>query len=161
MTSLIQGILFTRNVNLAEIAASAEENDPSETMPMSKYRRFQRFFSEFLMPLEDVSRLIRFKIPIPKGGYVLSMDRTNWKFGRRHINILTIGINVGSVCVPLVWKVLPQISKNGNSHTRHRKSLIKTLLEVLPVDQIRVILMDREPERSGDRQSNRTARRVP
>jgi len=96
------------------------------------------------MPLEDVSRLIRCKIPIPPKGYVLSIDRTNWKFGKKHINILVIGINVGKVCVPLVWKVLPQSTKNGNSNSKHRVWLIKRLLQVLPAHQIHSLLMDRE-----------------
>jgi len=86
MTSLIQGILHTRNINLARIAASEELDDPNETNESSKYRRLQRFFVDFEMPLEDISRLIRRKIPIPAQGYTLSMDRANWQFGK---NILT------------------------------------------------------------------------
>ena len=120
MTSLTQGIMHTRTVNLSRIACEGLE-DESSTKETSKYRRFQRFFTNFDMLLEDVSRVIRSKIPMPKGGYVLSMDRTNWKFGKTYINILTIGINVGSACVPLVWQVLPQSTKNGNSNTKHRK----------------------------------------
>jgi len=144
MTSLVQGILYTRNVNLARIAASDKIDDGSEAAESSKYRRFQRFFSNFEMPLEDLSRLIRCKIPKPSEGYTLSMDRTNWKFGKKHINVLTVGINVGSVCIPLAWKVLPQSTKNGNSNTKHRQWLIKSVLQVLPAQEIRVLLMDRE-----------------
>ena len=144
MTSLIQGILHTRNVNLACIAACDELDGPSVASESSKYRRFQRFFSNFDMPLEDISRLIRRKIPMPAEGYTLSMDRTNWQFGKKHINVLTIGINVGSVCVPLAWKVLPQSTKKGNSHSRHRMSLIKKVLCILEASEIRVLLMDRE-----------------
>ena len=143
MTSLIQGIMHTRTVNLSRIACEGLE-DESSAKETSKYRRFQRFFTNFDMPLEDVSRVIRSKIPMPKGGYVLSMDRTNWKFGKTHINILTIGINVGSVCVPLVWKVLPQSTKNGNSNTKHRQWLIRKTLEILPAHEIHALLMDRE-----------------
>jgi len=65
INSLIQGILFTRNVNLARISASNEVDDESEATDESRYRRFQRFFSDFVMPLEDIARLIRFKIPKP------------------------------------------------------------------------------------------------
>lgn len=144
MTTLVEGIIHTRNVNLARIAHADDLTNGNEASTESKYRRFQRFFSTFEMPLEDVSRLIRCKIPVPEGGYVLSMDRTNWKFGKKHINILVIGINVGSVCVPLVWKVLPQSTKNGNSNSKHRMWLIRRLLKVLPAEQIRVLLMDRE-----------------
>lgn len=143
MTSLIQGIMHTRTVSLPRIACDGPEDESSAT-ETSKYRRFQRFFTNFDMPLEDVSRVIRSKIPMPKDGYVLSMDRTNWKFGKKHINILTIGINVGSVCVPLIWKVLPQSTKNGNSSTKHRQWVIAKMLEVLPANEIHALLMDRE-----------------
>ena len=44
MTSLIQGILHARNINLARIAASEDLDDPSEATESSKYRRLQRFF---------------------------------------------------------------------------------------------------------------------
>ena len=64
------------------------------------------------------------------------MDRTNWQYGKKHINVLTIGINVCSVCVPLVWKVLPQSTKSGNSNTKHRKTIITKLLKVLPSEDI-------------------------
>lgn len=144
MTTLVEGIIHTRNVNLARISLCDEIDNGNTATPESKYRRFQRFFSDFALPLEDVSNLIRKKIPMPAGGYVLSMDRTNWKFGKKHINILVIGINVGSVCVPLVWKVLPQSTKNGNSNSKHRTWLVKRLLEVLPASEINALLMDRE-----------------
>ena len=77
MTSLVQSILFTRNVNLTRIAASNEVDDGSEATEESRHRRFQRFFSDYKMPLEDIARLIRFKISRPPKGFVLSMDRTN------------------------------------------------------------------------------------
>jgi len=144
MTSLIQGIMHTRNVNLSVIAACDELEDNSDAKESSKYRRFQRFFAHFDMPLDDVSRLIRNKLPVPDGGYILSMDRTNWKFGKKHINILTIGINVGNVCVPLIWKVLPQSTKNGNSSSKHRQWLISRMLDILPAKEICALLMDRE-----------------
>ena len=144
MTSLVQGILHTRNVNLSRIASCDKIDDDSDATESSKYRRFQRFFSNFEMPVEDLSRLIRCKIPKPGDGYVLSMDRTNWKFGKKHINVLTVGINIGKVCIPLVWKVLPQSTKNGNSSTKHRKHVIKQVLEVLPAGEIQALLMDRE-----------------
>jgi len=144
MTSLVQGILHTRNVNLARIAACDKLGDASEASESSKYRRFQRFFSHFEMPLEDLSRFIRLKIPKPVDGYILSMDRTNWKFGKKHINVLTVGINVGAVCIPLVWKVLPKTTKNGNSNTKHRKNVIRQALKVIPAHEIKGLLMDRE-----------------
>jgi hypothetical protein len=37
------------------------------------------------------------------------MDRTNWKFGRSHINFLVIV--VGHVSIPIIWAILPQVEQ--------------------------------------------------
>jgi hypothetical protein len=34
------------------------------------------------------------------------MDRTNWKFGKANINILTVGISWRGTAIPLVWMLL-------------------------------------------------------
>ncbi len=56
----------------------------------------------------------------------LSMDRTNWKFGRSYINILTIGISWRGTAIPLVWKLL---DKRGLSNTAERITLLDKLLK--------------------------------
>lgn len=72
------------------------------------------------------------------------MDRTNWKFGRSHINFLVIGIVVGKVSIPIVWKLLPAKTKRGNSGLRQRIKLTKGLLRLIPAKDIYVLTMDRE-----------------
>ena len=140
MTALIYGILKMKSVNLSMVSTAFV----GEVKQNSTYRKFQRFFEKFDLPIIDISKLILSKIPLPKEGYTLCMDRTNWKYGKHHINILTIGILVGKVCVPIVWTVLPQSTKNGNSRTCHRKDVIRKLLEIIPAENIYVLLMDRE-----------------
>ena len=140
MTALIHGILKMRSVNLATVSTVLV----GEAQQSSVYRKYQRFFQKFEFPIEDISRLILSKIPRPKNGYTLCMDRTNWKYGKRHINILTVGILVGKVCVPIVWKALPQTTKSENSSSAHRKCIMRKLLETIPAEDVRVLLMDRE-----------------
>lgn len=72
------------------------------------------------------------------------MDRTNWKFGRSDINFLAIGIIVGKVSIPIVWKVLPPKTKRGNSNAAQRIALAKRLLKLIPSSDIHVLTMDRE-----------------
>lgn len=84
------------------------------------------------------------KIPKPKNGYILSMDRTNWKFGKTHINILTVGIVVGKVAIPVIWMTLPQRTKRGNSHSKHRILIMKKVFKVLNINEIDFLAMDRE-----------------
>ena len=129
-----------RSVNLVKIAIDSQ----MATLQTSRYRRLQRFFAEWKAPQLNIAKLILSKIPKPKDGYILSIDRTNWQFGQTHINILTIGVIIGNVAVPLVWRTLPQASKRGNSNTNHRIGLMSELLKVLPAKDIYFFAMDRE-----------------
>jgi len=58
MTSLIQGLIATRSVNLA-MMCDEEVETKHKVLGTSKYRRFQRFFKDFDMPLKDVYALIK------------------------------------------------------------------------------------------------------
>jgi len=69
------------------------------------------------------------------------MDRTNWKFGNTHHNILIISIQIGDTAIPLIWSAL---GKAGNSSTKERIALMKKLLCFFPKDKILGLLADRE-----------------
>lgn len=141
MVALIQGMLGVRSVNLSTMSSMFQGGDAQQT---SIYRRFQRFFKEFDLPCADIARVILAKLPKPGEGYTLCMDRTNWKLGKSHINILTVAVRAGKICVPVAWLVLPQSTKKGNSGFRHRKKVMSELFAVLPAEDIKVLLMDRE-----------------
>lgn len=145
---LIVAMLRHRTVNLVKLFAEASGGLLAESL----YRRFQNFFLRFAMPFDDIARLVVTKLPRQEGGWVLSMDRTNWKYGRTHINLLVVAVVVGKVAVPVVWCALPRATKRGNSKTAHRIELMKRLLCVIPASEVRALTMDRESERSGDRQ---------
>lgn len=147
LSYLIVAMLRHRTVNLVKLSAEAAGGLLSESL----YRRFQNFFLRFAMPFDDIARLVVEKLPRPEGGWVLSMDRTNWKYERTHINLLVIALVVGKVAVPVVWRALPRATKRGNSKTAHRIDLMKRLLRVVPASEIKALTMDRESERSGDR----------
>lgn len=53
---------------------------------------------------------------------VLVLDRTNWNFGTKNINILMLGISYKNVAFPLMFKML---DKRGNFCTEERIELIK------------------------------------
>lgn len=140
LTLLVASVLRHRTVNLAILATENLSGAKNE----SCYRRFQAFFLSAALPILDIGRFILGKIPKPPKGWVLSMDRTNWKFGKRHINILTVGVVVNKVAIPIVWMVLPQITKRGNSNTTQRIKLIESLLKLIAAKDIHVLTMDRE-----------------
>ena len=137
---LIVAILRHRTVNLVKLSAEASFGLKAESL----YRRFQNFFLRFSMPFEDIARLVISKLPKPERGWVLSMDRTNWKYGRTHINILVVAVVINKVAIPLAWKVLPRATKRGNSKAKHRIDLMKSLLRIISASEIYALTMDRE-----------------
>ncbi|MDQ8190594.1 transposase [Roseibacillus persicicus] len=141
LSLLTTAILQHRTVNLAVLATTADGKDCSNE---SRYRRFQDFFLNFTLCLPSLGKFLLDRIPKPFSGYILAMDRTNWQFGQRDINFLTIAIVAGKVSIPVVWKVLPASTRRGNSNTAQRVALTKTLLALLPASNIQVLTMDRE-----------------
>ena len=140
LTLLVSSLLRHRTVNLTILATQNVTGAKNE----SCYRRFQDFFLKGTIPLMAIGKFILNKIPKPSEGWTLSMDRTNWKYGKRHINILTIGVVVNNVAIPVAWRVLPQKTKRGNSNTQHRIAILKKLLKLMGPEEIYVLTMDRE-----------------
>ena len=105
----------------------------------SSYRRIQRFMKEFDFPMQIVSSLI-FNLLPNKKDLVLILDRTNWKFGSKNINILMLGVSYKNVAFPLMFKML---DKRGNSDMQERISLIKRYIEWFGKESIDCLLADR------------------
>ena len=106
---LICSLCITQTVNFQKLAVCLD----SAAMISSNMRRIQRFFSEFEIDFDLISRLI-YKLLPEQPPYKLSMDRTNWKFGVVHINILMLSVVYKGVALPLIWTLLP---KAGNYNT--------------------------------------------
>jgi len=113
---LIIGVIRSRDVNLVKLASYQTSNATNQ----SQYRKLQRFFKLWKYDWKEHARMTLSKVRKPNTGYLLNMDRTNWKFGNTHINILTVGIVIGKVSMPLVWTTLPQTTKRGNSNAKQR-----------------------------------------
>lgn len=140
LSLLLNSLLRHRTVNLTILATG---NHAGATNA-SCYRRFQNFFLHCPLCLGSVGKFILAKIPKPVQGWILAMDRTNWKFGKRHINILTVGVVVNKVSIPIAWKVLPQKTKRGNSNAAQRIALFARVLKLIEARDILVLAMDRE-----------------
>ena len=135
LSLLIIAIVQAKTVNLATLVGMME----SRAQPDSLYRRAQRFFQGLRLSDEAV---LSYALSLhPKQRYSLCLDRTNWKFGKLDINILTLAYAHEGVAVPLMWLLLP---KAGNSATPERITLLERLLKLLPVDRLEVLLADRE-----------------
>jgi Transposase DDE domain len=129
--------LYTaRTVNLAKIATVFSGKAKED----SKYKQLQRFFRFFEMPYTEVATLV-VKILGIEGPYVLALDRTNWKIGETHINLLVLSIVWQGFGFPVVWLVLP---KAGNSDTAERIELMEIFIKHFGAYKIQRLLGDRE-----------------
>ena len=108
--------------------------------PDSNLRRIQRFFAEFEFDDRMFSKIIFSLLPI-EPPYRLSLDRTNWKFGKSDINILMISMCYFGMSIPILWTMLP---KRGNSNQEERAELIKRFISLYGIESIESILADRE-----------------
>ncbi len=137
LASFIVGLIKVRSVNLTEIAVSM----PGKAKKESKYKRLQRFFSGFEFSQDGIAKLIVQFLVICHEKWNLSMDRTNWKLGKKNINPLVLGIVFLGVAFPIFWITF---SKRGNSNTAERIELIERFIEIFGVDKIQCLFGDRE-----------------
>ena len=137
---LVLAVIGQRAVSLVWLASHPH----TAAKPGSVYRRFQRFFATCPLAPRRVGALVLALAPKPAGGWVLAMDRTNWQFGKTHINILVVSAILGGVGLPIAWRVLPKSTKRGNSRRGHRIALMQEVLSILPCADIRALTMDRE-----------------
>lgn len=140
MSKLVLAVLKTCTVNYAQLALVINIKVKKE----SNFKRIQRFMKSYRFCQR---RYVQFAWSLygSQGKWVaLSMDRTNWKFGKTNINILTIGLSWRGTAIPLVWMML---DKQGQSNQGERILLLERLLSCLSQEQqsrIRYLLMDRE-----------------
>ncbi|NCD18225.1 MAG: IS4 family transposase, partial [Actinobacteria bacterium] len=123
--------------SLWRLAAHAQ----SPVKTLSVHRRFERFFQHVRFDGDEIARLLVEIMGLSGKPWHLALDRTNWKFGRVHINILMLGVVHGKVCVPLFWCLL---DKAGNSNASERTRLMSRLVKTFPDQKIACLTGDRE-----------------
>lgn len=134
---MLIALMMVHTVNLKKLACAIFGDAKAD----SNYRRLQRFFSEFRMDYNALAKLIVSIFKFNQGKHYLILDRTNWQWGKRDINILFLCIAYKKIAVPIFWLVL---NKKGNSSTRERIALIQRFIDVLGKNNIAGILGDRE-----------------
>lgn len=137
MSHMLLGLFVAGTVNLRRIAICSA----GAAQPESRYRRLQRFFAHFKIDLTPIARWL-FNVCFQPGEKVyLTMDRTNWKWGKQPLNIFMLAAVYKGLAVPLFWSVL---SKGGSSNHTEQKALIQKFLDAFGRDRIAGILADRE-----------------
>lgn len=94
---------------------------------MSHYKTILRFF---LMKnvqhfCDGIFYLIFSMFHIDTNQIVL--DRTNWKIGKKNVNILTLGVVFLNCFIPLCWQ---QMDKRGNSNFNERQILMDRFIRL-------------------------------
>ena len=138
IVGLIVSIIRLGRVNLKKIATKINPNENIEV----NYRRLSRFFQKFRFEKRTMARLM--SSFLPDGKWVLTMDRTNWKFGKVHINILMLAVAHKGMAIPIIWVLLPKERKQGNSNYRDRIRIVNKFINIFGIDKIEVLVADRE-----------------
>jgi hypothetical protein len=137
MALLTVGMIGARTVNLVHVA---DERGTERVDPASTYRRLQRFFQHVRLPDDWAAPLIA-RLAGGAEKRTLVLDRTNWKIGERHVNILVLAIRTRHSQVPLMWVVL---DRAGHSETSERIALMQRYIALFGQDSIAMLLADRE-----------------
>lgn len=135
LSLLIVGLMSAQSSNLRKIARHFIKEGKTD----SHYRRIQRFFCEVELDYDAIAKLIFKLFSLHK--VTLTIDRTNWKWGKRNINIFMLGVVYRGIAIPLYWTML---DKRGNSNTLERCELIKKFITSFGRENIEYILADRE-----------------
>ena len=120
--------------NIAQYLNNAAKTASNET-------RIENFFRKATLDYHVLAVLLLSFLP-KKKKCRLCIDRTEWNFGRREVNILLISIGCGDIQLPFYWKLLD--NRSGNSNSTDRVTLLEKGIAVVGKDRIEVILGDRE-----------------
>jgi hypothetical protein len=133
---MIFSLINIRTVNLVRLSHAF----PGNAEQASKYKRLQRFLKYFKgFTIRNLARFVC--TLLPEEAWQLSIDRTNWKWGLKDINILMLSANINKVSIPVCWIFL---AKQGNSNQDERVRLLEVFLEVYGANRIDELLADRE-----------------
>lgn len=132
---IIIAIIKVGTVNLTKLVSWFN----TKTKRESRYKKVKRFFRRYRFDEETLALfLASFAWDWP---WILSMDRTNRKYGKTNINILMIGIVYKWIAIPVLRRLL---SKRWNSHTTERIEILRRFIEIFGHEKVWLLLADRE-----------------
>lgn len=74
--------------------------------------------------------------------YEFAMDRTNWKLGKKSVNLFILSFNWHNIAIPIYWVFLD--NKGGNSTSDERAKLINWFIDNFSANNIGNLYADRE-----------------
>ncbi len=127
-TEIVTAVIQVRSTSLYKCKDKMKQvSRKKKTQAGSHYKKLLRFFT--LSGMEKFCDYLFIFLFHLTGGdaNLLVMDRSNWKRGKKNINLLTMGILWHNCFIPLVWK---QLNKRGNSNFHERKSLMQRFIKL-------------------------------
>jgi hypothetical protein len=116
------------------------EGFEGNAMVSSRLRRIQRFFAAFLVDNDLIAKFLFALLP-QQTGLRISIDRTNWQFGKTDINIFMLSVCHEGMALPLMWTML---DKRGSSNSLERIALIERFIGLFGKECIHDLVADRE-----------------
>lgn len=132
-------MLQAKDINLGNMVDYSRGHN--EIQESSIYKNYQRLVHNCPITENELAQLMIRFLDLPDNKWILSMDRTNWQFGKKHINILMLSINMHGSGIPIFWI---ELDTNGCSNTEERKQLIDKFIALFGKDKILYLLADRE-----------------
>jgi len=134
---MVEGMINSCSVHSSQIAHGVSDSDIKES---SIVRGIERFFAKAEIDYVRLSALLLSLLNRDK--LILSIDRTEWDYGKTRINILTLCVSVGKMGIPIYFEMLD--NNSGNSNTDDRISVMKNLIKLVDKSRIACLIMDRE-----------------
>jgi len=136
LCALIEGVIKSRSVIFSEMADKMNQSIKLESVE----RRIQDFFQKVDFDYTQLCKLLLSFVHHKR--ILLSIDRTEWDFGKTQVNILCVVVSIGKMAVPIYYKMLD--NNSGNSNASDRIQLFKSIIELIGLKRIDLVVMDRD-----------------
>ena len=137
LAKFLLGLFSVRTVNLSEIAVAFQGKAQKD----SRYMRLHRFLKQVNFDSQTLARFIFNLFPVKNQKVYLTLDRTNWYWGKQKLNVLVLGIAYEGVAIPLFWEWLP---RGGNASGQEHSAIVQRFLACFDASIIAGVLADRE-----------------
>lgn len=141
-TQMLLALFAVRTPNLKEIATAVS----SKTRIDSRHKRLKRFFSQVKVDYDAIGSWIFNLFFANEKQLYLTLDRTNWSYGKTPINIMMLAIAYEGIAIPIFWQML---DKDGTSSAEEQKFLIEKFIKLFGKERIHGVLADREFGNNG------------
>ena len=133
---IVLGIMMVKTINLVQVATAFR----GKAKQASNYKRINRFMAKFEFSFDSVAKFV---VSIFHFGtnWTLAIDWTNWKFGKKDINIFVLSICHNGIAIPLLWKTL---NKRANTKTSDCIEMLERFSKIFGFSKISNLLADRE-----------------